>query len=134
MAEAGAFALRDVTDALAVEAGYSKYHFARAFTATYGESPRSYLMRRRIERAKDLLRSANLTVTEIAAMVGFASVGSFSSRFRQLVGEPPAVYARRATAAGASARIPGCVLMMWTRPAPPTEVRNLEEATAAASH
>src|SRR5690349_20890119 len=70
-------------DALAQEAGYSRYHFARAFATAYGETPRAYLTRRWIERAKTLLRSANLSVTEICFLVGFASVGSFSSRFRR---------------------------------------------------
>ncbi len=69
-------------DAMAGEAGYSRFHFARAFTAAYGETPRAYLTRRRIERAKTLLRTANLSVTEICFLVGFASLGSFSARFR----------------------------------------------------
>jgi AraC-like DNA-binding protein len=66
-------------DALAREAGYSKYHFARAFAAAYGEVPRAYLTRRRIERAKELLRAANLSVTEVCLAVGFESLGSFSA-------------------------------------------------------
>jgi AraC-like DNA-binding protein len=74
---------------LAAVAGVSKFHFARCFEATYGETPIRYLTRRRIERAQDLLRVANLTVTEICMVVGFASLGSFSSRFAQLVGESP---------------------------------------------
>ena len=69
--------------------GVSKYHFVRCFEATYGETPIRYLTRRRIERAQDLLRHANLTVTEICMLVGFASLGSFSSRFTELVGESP---------------------------------------------
>ena len=69
-------------DAMAREAGYSRFHFARAFAAAYGETPRAYLTRRRIERAKTLLRSANLSVTEICFLVGFSSLGSFSARFR----------------------------------------------------
>jgi AraC-like DNA-binding protein len=82
-------------DALAREAGYSRYHFARAFSAAYGEPPRAYLSRRRIERAKSLLRSVNLTVTEVCFLVGFESVGSFSALFRRLVGQPPCVRRRR---------------------------------------
>jgi transcriptional regulator GlxA family with amidase domain len=70
-------------DCLASVAGLSKYHFARSFEAAYGETPIRYLTRRRIERAQDLLRSANLTVTEVCTLVGFASLGSFSSRFAQ---------------------------------------------------
>ena len=73
----------------------SRYHFARSFAATYGETPMRYLTRRRIERAQDLLRSANLTVTEVCMLVGFSSLGSFSSRFRELVGESPTEYRDR---------------------------------------
>jgi AraC-like DNA-binding protein len=73
-------------------AGVSKFHFVHSFAATYGETPMRYLTRRRIERAQDLLRVANLTVTEICMLVGFASLGSFSSRFTQLVGESPTAY------------------------------------------
>src|SRR5688572_1323882 len=76
-------------DALAAEAGFSRYHFARCFRDAFGETPRAYLTRRRIERAKHLLRSANLTVTEVCLLVGFSSLGSFSSRFSELVGMPP---------------------------------------------
>ena len=61
---------------VAQQAGYSRFHFLRAFRKAYGETPRAYLTRRRIERARDLLRSANLTVTEICHMVGFSSLGS----------------------------------------------------------
>jgi AraC-like DNA-binding protein len=67
----------------------SKCHFVRTFEATYGETPIRYLTRRRIEPAQDLLRSANLTVTEVCMAVGFASLGSFSSRFTRLLGESP---------------------------------------------
>jgi len=72
-------------DELAAVAGVSKFHFARCFAATYGETPIRYLTRRRIERAQDLLRSANLTVTEVCMAVGFSSLGSFSSRFSPVV-------------------------------------------------
>jgi AraC-like DNA-binding protein len=98
-------------DGLARVAGVSKYHFARCFEATYGETPIRYLTRRRIERAQDLLRHANLTVTEICCAVGFASLGSFSSRFRQLVGESPTAYRDRWAARG-GAHVPGCFLFM----------------------
>jgi len=94
----------------------SKFHFTRAFTKAYGETPRTYLTRRRIERAKDLLRAANLTITEICFLVGFESVGSFSSRFRDLVGMSPTEY--RSASAGAPP-IPGCFVLMWTRPVSP---------------
>jgi AraC-like DNA-binding protein len=103
-------------EAMAREAGYSRFHFARAFAAAYGESPRAYLTRRRIERAKELLRTANLSVTEICLLVGFSSPGSFSSRFRALVGQSPTDYRAAAVASGGPPPIPGCVVLMWTRP------------------
>src|SRR5262245_24818853 len=103
-------------EAMAREAGYSRFHFARAFAEAYGEPPRAYLTRRRIERAKTLLRSANLSVTEICLLVGFSSVGSFSSRFRSLVGRSPSEYRDDAVARAGVPPIPGCVVMMWTRP------------------
>jgi AraC-like DNA-binding protein len=105
-------------DAMAGEAGYSRFHFARAFTAAYGETPRTYLTRRRIERAKTLLRTANLSVTEICLLVGFSSLGSFSARFRQLVGRSPSAYRADAVERGGVPPIPGCVVLMWTRPHP----------------
>jgi AraC-like DNA-binding protein len=98
-------------DRIASVAGVSKYHFARCFEAAYGETPIRYLTRRRIERAQDLLRHANLTVTEICMAVGFASLGSFSSRFRELVGESPSAY-RAHWAARGGAHVPGCWLFM----------------------
>ena len=108
--------------ALAGAAHVSKYHFARCFAETYGETPIRYLTRRRIERAQDLLRSANLTVTEICMLVGFSSLGSFSSRFRELVGETPTEYRDRWAASGGP-HIPGCFLFMrgidaWPREQP----------------
>jgi transcriptional regulator GlxA family with amidase domain len=112
-------------DEMARAANLSKFHFARSFAAVYGETPRDYLTRRRIERAKDMLRAANLTVTEICMLVGFASVGSFSKRFHELVGSSPSEYRRAAVATGGPPRIPGCFVLMWTRP---TQVSNLEEA------
>ena len=98
-------------DLLADTANVSKYHFARCFARTYGEAPMRYLTRRRIERAQDLLRSANLSVTEVCMLVGFSSLGSFSSRFRELVGETPTQYRDRWAATGGP-HIPGCFLFM----------------------
>jgi AraC-like DNA-binding protein len=112
---------------LADTAQYSRYHFARAFADAYGETPRAYLTRRRIERAKDLLRGANLTVTEVCLLVGFESLGSFSWRFKQLVGVSPTAYRQQAILRGGSPPIPGCFVLMWTRPVGP-QVRNPEEA------
>jgi AraC-like DNA-binding protein len=113
-------------DAIARAANYSKFHFSRAFTAAYGETPMAYLTRRRVERAKDLLRAANLTVTEICLLVGFQSLGSFSSRFRKLVGLSPSAYRRQMTRSGGPPPIPGCFVLMWTRPT--SKQSNPEEA------
>ncbi len=98
-------------EALAAVAGISKYHFQRLFTATYGMSPSAYLSQRRVERAQDLLRATNLTVTEVCHAVGFSSLGSFSSRLPAVVGESPTQFQRR-YAAGAP-HIPGCFVFMW---------------------
>ncbi len=103
-----------VLDDLARAAGCSRFHFVRSFRAAYGHTPGPYLTLRRIERAKDLLRSVNLTVTEICMLVGFSSLGSFSSRFTEVVGMSPTEYRVRHPAA---APIPGCFLMTWTLPA-----------------
>jgi transcriptional regulator GlxA family with amidase domain len=97
---------------LAAVARLSKFHFQRLFTATYGTSPAGYVSRRRIERAQDLLRATNLTVTEVCHAVGFSSLGSFSSRFQQIVGEAPSSFQARYAEAGAP-RIPGCYVFMW---------------------
>jgi AraC-like DNA-binding protein len=105
-------------DQMAAEAGYSKFHFARAFKDAYGETPAHYLTRRRVERAKDLLRSANLTVTEVCMLVGFSSLGSFSTRFSELVGMSPVAFQRASVARGGPPPIPGCFLMEWSRPRP----------------
>jgi AraC-like DNA-binding protein len=92
----------------------STAHFARQFRATYGETPYAYLMTRRIERAKALLRLGDLSVTEVCMAVGCTSLGSFSARFTQLVGETPTAY--RARDHGALANVPGCVAKELTRP------------------
>ncbi|NMO02161.1 helix-turn-helix transcriptional regulator [Gordonia sp. TBRC 11910] len=104
------FEERLTLEQLAAVAGISKYHFQRLFTATYGLSPAEYLSQRRVERAQDLLRATNLTVTEICVAVGFSSLGSFSSRFRDLVGESPTQFRQRY--ADGAPRIPGCYLFM----------------------
>ena len=98
-------------EAVAAVAGISKFHFQRLFTATYGRSPAAHLSERRVERAQDLLRTTNLTVTEVCHAVGFSSLGSFSSRFTAIVGETPSAFARRHAADGAP-RIPGCWVFM----------------------
>lgn len=101
--------------ALARSALMSTAHFSRQFRAAYGETPYSYLMTRRIERAKALLRLGDLSVTEVCLAVGCTSLGSFSARFTELVGEPPTAY--RARDHGALANVPGCIARELTRPA-----------------
>jgi AraC-like DNA-binding protein len=99
--------------ALAAEAGYSREHFIRAFRAAYGETPGRYRTRRRVERACELLASANLTVTEICLLVGFASLGTFSARFAEITGLTPTAYRDKAAGEGGPAPIPGCFAMMY---------------------
>jgi AraC-like DNA-binding protein len=94
-------------------------HLSREFRLAYGESPYSYLMTRRIERAMALLRRGGLSVTEVCFAVGCSSLGTFSTRFTELVGVPPSVYRRQA--AGATAGMPPCVAKQVTRP-----IRNRE--------
>jgi AraC-like DNA-binding protein len=82
-------------DAVAAHAGYSRYHFVRLFRAAYGQTPGQYLSRRRVERAEELLRTAGLSVTEICMLVGFTSLGSFSSSFKKQTGLSPTEYKAR---------------------------------------
>jgi AraC-like DNA-binding protein len=105
--------------ALAREAYASRAHFVRSFKQAFGETPHRYLLRRRVERAKDLLRNTRLSVTEVSLAVGFRSLGSFSTTFRQLVGETPLAYRRRWRATDPPA-IPACFTLMYTRPHPST--------------
>jgi AraC-like DNA-binding protein len=109
-------------EALARGAHMSAGHLSRQFRLAYGESPYSYLMTRRIERAKALLRRGDLTVTEVCFAVGCTSLGSFSSRFTELVEESPSSYRARRHDGGAA--IPACVVKVHTRP-----VRNGEAKT-----
>jgi len=97
---------------LAAVAMLSKYHFLRLFRAVYGQTPAAYLSERRVERAQDLLRRTNLTVTEVCHAVGFSSLGSFSSRFTEITGETPSAFQARWARDGAP-RIPGCYVFMW---------------------
>lgn len=105
--------------ALAREALMSPGHFSRSFRAAFGETPYAYLMTRRIERAKALLRRGDMSVTDVCMAVGCSSLGSFSSRFTQLVGETPSAY--RARSHSELSALPACVARMITRP-----VRNKE--------
>ena len=113
-------------EALARSAHMSAGHLSREFRLAYGESPYSYLMTRRIERAMTLLRVGELSVTEVCFAVGSSSLGTFSTRFTELVGVPPSVY--REQAARATAGMPPCVAKKVTRP-----IRN-REAPAPEPH
>ena len=115
---------RDYAEPLDVEAlargeHMSAGHLSRQFRLAYGESPYSYLMTRRIERAMALLRRGDLSVTDVCFEVGCSSLGTFSTRFTELVGVPPSVY--RQQASEATAGMPACVAKQVTRP-----VRNRE--------
>ena len=108
-------------EALARGAHMSAGHLSREFRRAFGESPYSYLMTRRIERAMALLRRGDLSVTEACFAVGCSSLGTFSTRFTELVGMPPSAYREREAAA--TAGMPSCVASQVTRP-----VRNREAA------
>lgn len=99
---------------LARQALMSPGHFSRSFKAAFGETPYDYLMTRRVERAKALLRRGDVSVTEACFAVGCSSLGSFSARFTRLVGESPSAY--RARDHSAAAGIPSCVLARAARP------------------
>ena len=101
--------------ALARSAHVSESHFSRSFKAAFGETPHRYLLRRRMERAKALLRQDELSVTEVCLEVGFTSLGSFSAQFSRFVGESPTAYRDREGHAEL-ARVPGCLVRRYTRP------------------
>lgn len=111
-------------EALACAAHISAGHLSRQFRLAYGESPYSYLMTRRIERAMALLRLGDLSVTEVCFAVGCSSLGTFSTRFTELVGMPPSSYRQRE--ARATAGMPSCVAKQVTRP-----IRNREAPLAS---
>ena len=115
-------------EALARGANMSAGHLSRRFKAAYGESPYAYLMTRRIERAMALLRRGDLTVTEVCFAVGCGSLGTFSTRFTELVGVPPSVYRREA--AGVTTGMPSCVSKQVTRPVRNREARVTEPQPA----
>jgi AraC-like DNA-binding protein len=113
-------------EALARGANMSAGHLSREFRLAYGESPYGYLMTRRIERAMALLRRGDLRVTEVCFAVGCSSLGTFSTRFTELVGVPPSTY--RGQTAGATVGMPPCVEKQVTRP-----VRNREAPVTSRS-
>ncbi|MBY0288774.1 MAG: helix-turn-helix transcriptional regulator [Mycobacteriaceae bacterium] len=110
--------------ALARGVNMSAGHLSRQFKSAYGESPYSYLMTRRIERAMALLRRGDMSVTEVCFAVGCSSLGTFSTRFTELVGVPPSTYRRDAP--DEAAGVPSCVAKQVTRP-----IRNREAPDSA---
>ena len=102
-------------DDLAAAAGLSRAHFSRMFTRTFGESPSEYLQTRRLERAAALLRYTDRSVADVCAMVGFSSVGSFTTTFARVYGKPPAAYRAAMPPAATYARVPNCIVRLHTR-------------------
>jgi AraC-like DNA-binding protein len=119
-------------EALARGANMSAGHLSRQFRQAYGESPYSYLMTRRIERAMAFLRRGDLSVTEVCFMVGCSSLGTFSTRFTELVGVPPSVYRREHAerTVGSTDGIPPCVAKQVTRPVRNREAKPVERELA----
>ncbi|MET0866021.1 MAG: helix-turn-helix transcriptional regulator [Nakamurella sp.] len=115
-------------EALARGVHMSAGHLSREFRQAYGESPYGYLMTRRIERAMALLRRGDLSVTDVCFAVGCSSLGTFSTRFTELVGVPPSVYRSQHADADATAEMPSCVTKQVTRP-----LRNREKVTGQVS-
>jgi transcriptional regulator GlxA family with amidase domain len=114
---------------LARTALMSTAHFSRQFREAYGETPYAYLMTRRIERAKALLRRSDQSVTDVCLAVGCTSLGSFSARFTELVGQTPTAY--RAGDHGALATVPGCIAKEATRPSrTPSRIKEAEAVPA----
>jgi transcriptional regulator GlxA family with amidase domain len=105
----------DVDD-LARSAGLSRAHFSRQFRRAFGESPHSYLLTRRLERAGAMLRTTDRSVADICVAVGLQSVGSFTSSFRRHFGRTPTEYRAAFPPAAAWARVPGCVMRVYGRP------------------
>jgi AraC-like DNA-binding protein len=125
------YALPLDVESLARGVHMSAGHLSRQFRAAYGESPYSYLMTRRIERAMVLLRRGDLSVTEVCFAVGCSSLGTFSTRFSQLVGLSPSAY-REQMSPAREEEIPSCVSRAVTRPVRGRSVRNEEAAPADA--
>src|SRR6476659_4004917 len=110
-------------DDLAAAAGLSRAHFSRMFTRTFGESPRSYLQSRRLERAAALLRYTDRSVADICVMVGLLSVGSFTTSFARVYGKPPAAYRASMPSAVIYAPAHSRILARDTRPLPDSRVK-----------
>jgi AraC-like DNA-binding protein len=126
LADARYFETLDVND-LARAAGLSRAHFSREFRAAFGESPHSYLLTRRLERAAALLRTTDRSVAEICFSVGLQSVGSFTTSFKRTFGMSPTAYRASFPPAASSALVPACVVRFYGRP----QKRTFREDSAA---
>jgi AraC-like DNA-binding protein len=101
-------------DQISSQACFSRYHFLRLFREAFAKTPHQYLVERRIEKAKELLSSKELRVTDICFEVGFQSLGSFSTLFHRCVGQPPNIFRERALRSQSARRqVPGCFLTMY---------------------
>jgi AraC-like DNA-binding protein len=116
-------------DELAGAAGLSRAHFSRAFRAAFGESPHTYLLTRRMERAAALLRTTDRSVAEVCFSVGLQSVGSFTTSFRRTYGVTPTEYRKRFPPAAAHAIVPPCVMRFFGRPQHSTSGEDSARAT-----
>jgi AraC-like DNA-binding protein len=115
LADARYFEPLTVSD-MAKAARLSPAYFSREFRRVFGESPHQYLLTRRLERAAALLRTTDWSVTDICLSVGLSSVGSFTTSFRQMLGQSPMAYRAEQPAASAHALVPACVVRAYTRP------------------
>jgi AraC-like DNA-binding protein len=115
LADARYFEPLDVDD-MAGAAGLSRAHFSREFRRTFGEPPHSYLLRRRLERAADLLRTTDRSVADICFSVGLQSVGSFTTSFKRAFGRTPTEYRAAYPPASLQARVPACFMRLYSPP------------------
>ncbi|MCZ4535185.1 helix-turn-helix domain-containing protein [Gordonia sp. WA4-43] len=120
-------------DDMAAAAKLSRAHFSRAFAAAYGQSPHAYLQTRRLERAAAMLRTTDRTVADICMAVGLSSVGSFTTSFTRAFGKTPTAYRDSFPPASTYARIPACVLRVYSRPAPTSRTSNPRKGTQHAT-
>jgi AraC-like DNA-binding protein len=113
--------------ALARRAHVSTAHFSRCFKDTFGETPHQYLLTRRMQRAQELLRLTELSVSEVCTAVGYTSLGSFSATFKRIVGMSPTAWRAHAREQDAVGRVPSCITRAWLRPQPSRNRAEMEK-------